>query len=81
MVFSWFVIDSVNFGSDTLLSFRFRALRNSGGAFNFDPNFFFCGLNNVPVSVSRLGCFWRSQGTEPPVATAPPLAQGLSSRT
>ncbi|MFM7588688.1 MAG: hypothetical protein ACKO55_06195, partial [Bacteroidota bacterium] len=81
MVFSWFVIDSVNFGSDTLLSFRFRALPNSGGAFNFDPNFFFCGLNNVPVSVSRLGCFWRSQGTEPPVATAPPLAQGLSGRT
>jgi hypothetical protein len=81
MVFSWYVIDSVNFGSDTLLSFRFRALPNSGGVFNFDPNFFFCGLNNIPVTVSRLGCFWRSQGTEPPVATAPPLALGLSSRT
>jgi len=81
MVFSWYVIDSVNFGSDTLLSFRFGALPNSGGAFNFDPNFFFCGLNNIPVSVSRWGCFWRSQGTEPPVATAPPLALGLNGRS
>ncbi len=81
MVFSWYVIDSVNFGTDTLLTFRFRAAPNSGGAFNFDPNFFFCGLNNNPVPVSRFGSIWRSQSTEPPVATAPPLAQGLIGRT
>ena len=45
MVFSWFITDSVIFGTDTLLTMRLRSAPDRGGTFNIDPGFFFCGLN------------------------------------
>jgi len=81
MVFSWFITDSVIFGTDTLLTMRLRSAPDRGGTFNMDPGFFFCGLNNVPVPLNRFGCTWRSQGPEPPLTTGPPQAQGVGSNT
>lgn len=78
MVFSWFILDSVIFGTDTILTMRLSAAPNRGDTFNFEPNFFFCGLNNIPIPLSRFGCTWRSQGAEPPLSITPPLVQGNS---